>query len=300
MFSGGVGSWAAAKRVAEAHGTEGMVLLFADTLVEDADTYRFLVEAATNVVGLGSDSERLKNLLDVIALDLTRADTPRLRKGVLRWVREEACETIPGLVWLADGRTPWEVFSDTKSFPRQFVDPCSRILKRELCDRWIAEHYTPETVTVHVGIDWSEIHRYERMRDFKVPWKYKAPLCEAPYLTKGDMHDWAAREGLAKQRLYQLGMPHANCGGGCVKMGQGGFARLLTADPRMYAEWEESEAKLRDELGVDLAILRDRTGGTSTPLTLTALRERIEGGGQVDMFDIGGCGCLAGDERGRR
>ena len=36
-------------------------------------------------------------------------------------------------------------------------------------------------------------------------------------------------------------------------------------------------------------------GGTAARLTLRELRERIESGGQVDMFDIGGCGCFAGD-----
>jgi 3'-phosphoadenosine 5'-phosphosulfate sulfotransferase (PAPS reductase)/FAD synthetase len=51
MFSGGVGSWAAARRVVEKHGTEDLVLLFADTLIEDEDTYRFLREAAANVGG---------------------------------------------------------------------------------------------------------------------------------------------------------------------------------------------------------------------------------------------------------
>lgn len=40
MFSGGVGSWAAAKRVAERRGTDGLILLFADTKSEDEDTYR--------------------------------------------------------------------------------------------------------------------------------------------------------------------------------------------------------------------------------------------------------------------
>jgi len=49
MFSGGVGSWATAKRVAEKHGTDDMVLLFADTMMEDEDLYRFLDEAAANV-----------------------------------------------------------------------------------------------------------------------------------------------------------------------------------------------------------------------------------------------------------
>jgi 3'-phosphoadenosine 5'-phosphosulfate sulfotransferase (PAPS reductase)/FAD synthetase len=48
-FSSGITSWAASKRYAEAHGTEGMVLLFADTLIEDEDNYRFLHEAAENI-----------------------------------------------------------------------------------------------------------------------------------------------------------------------------------------------------------------------------------------------------------
>lgn len=49
MFSGGVCSWATAKRVVERHGTDGVVLLFADTKMEDEDLYRFLEEAAKNV-----------------------------------------------------------------------------------------------------------------------------------------------------------------------------------------------------------------------------------------------------------
>lgn len=46
QMSGGIGSWATAQRVAAVHGTHDMVLLFADTLVEDPDLYRFLVDAA--------------------------------------------------------------------------------------------------------------------------------------------------------------------------------------------------------------------------------------------------------------
>jgi hypothetical protein len=51
MFSGGIGSLATARRVADEHGTDGLVLLFADTLVEDDDTYRFLRESAAQVGG---------------------------------------------------------------------------------------------------------------------------------------------------------------------------------------------------------------------------------------------------------
>lgn len=49
MFSGGVCSWAAAKRVVARHGTDGVVLLFADTKMEDEDLYRFIDQAAGNV-----------------------------------------------------------------------------------------------------------------------------------------------------------------------------------------------------------------------------------------------------------
>jgi hypothetical protein len=51
MFSGGIGSWATAARIAAEHGTDDLTLLFADTLVEDADTYRFLRESAAQVGG---------------------------------------------------------------------------------------------------------------------------------------------------------------------------------------------------------------------------------------------------------
>lgn len=103
---------------------------------------------------------------------------------------------------------------------------------------------------------------------------------------------WADQHGLPRQRLYEWGMPHANCGGGCVKAGQGHFLKLLQVFPDRFAEWERNEADLRDYLGKDVAILKDRRGGGSRPMTLTELRERHEEKDQqLDMFDFGGCGC---------
>lgn len=49
QMSGGTGSWATARRVADQHGTGNLVLLFADTLAEDPDLYRFLAEAAADI-----------------------------------------------------------------------------------------------------------------------------------------------------------------------------------------------------------------------------------------------------------
>jgi len=247
MYSGGVSSWAAAKRVAGAHGTKCLTLLFADTKVEHPDTYRFMRESAVNVGGQ--------------------------------------------LVEIADGRTIWEVFRDERFLGNSRVDPCSKILKRQLMDRWIAARFTPDNVVLYVGLDWTEPHRVERLKARRVPWRVEAPLTEAPYLLKTDLHAWAEREGLAQQYLYRVGASHANCGGGCIKMGLGGFARLLAADPATYADWERNEQTLRDQLG-DVTILRDRSGGITRPVSLRELRERIQIGEQVDLFDIGGCDCL--------
>lgn len=49
MFSGGAGSWATAKAVVRQHGAADVVLLFADTRVEEPDLYRFLEEAAAEM-----------------------------------------------------------------------------------------------------------------------------------------------------------------------------------------------------------------------------------------------------------
>src|SRR5690348_12113868 len=111
MFSGGVGSFAAADRVVRQHGRD-VTLLFADTLIEDADLYRFLVEGAaflTGKAGLG----------EVSGLAAKAANTPPSsdmlrRRTHLDALRREVAQVIPGLVWLADGRTPWDVFRDRR------------------------------------------------------------------------------------------------------------------------------------------------------------------------------------------
>jgi len=252
MFSGGVGSWAAAKRVAARHGTESMTLLFTDTRMEDADLYRFLTEAAADV-----------------GVPVTR---------------------------LADGRDPWQVFADVKFLGNTRVDPCSRILKRELAAQWLAAHCDPTTTRVYVGIDWTEEHRFTGLRARRAAqgWTYEAPLCDRPYLSKGLMFDQLAEAGIRKPRLYDLGFTHNNCGGFCIKAGHAHFARLLRTLPDRYAYHEQKEAEIRVRLG-DVAILRDRADAESSPLTLRAFRERLEAGGAFDEFAIGGCGCFIDD-----
>jgi hypothetical protein len=48
QWSGGIGSWATPQRVAAEHGTENMVLLFADVLTEHPSLYSFSQAAAAH------------------------------------------------------------------------------------------------------------------------------------------------------------------------------------------------------------------------------------------------------------
>ncbi len=247
-FSGGVGSWAAAKRVAERFGTADLTLLFADTLIEDEDLYRFLDDAAAN-----------------IGVPVTR---------------------------IAEGRTPWQVFHDERFLGNSRLAECSRILKGEFLDAWRATHLDPADTINYVGIDWTERHRLARLQIRRAPWRYEAPMCDPPYLTKVMMLDWLKAEGIKPPRLYALGFSHNNCGGFCVKAGIGHFTRLLATMPERYADHENKEEEMRQYLGRDdIAILKDRTGGQTKSMTLRVLRERVEAGAQIDMFDAGGCGC---------
>lgn len=251
-FSGGVGSWAAAKRVVAEYGPEDVTLLFTDTRMEDEDLYRFFTEAASNV-------GRVK------------------------------------VVVLSDGRTPWDVFFSVKFLGNSQIDPCSRVLKREPAAKWLKDHCDPSDTVVYVGIDWTEEHRYTGLRDRRAAegWTYRAPLCEPPYLTKAQVFQWLKSEGIELPRLYRLGFSHNNCGGFCIKAGHAHFKKLLDTMPERYAFHEKREQDLRLYLKADVSILSDRTGdGIKKPLTLEAFRERVQGGAQFDLFDLGGCGCF--------
>lgn len=145
--------------------------------------------------------------------------------------------------------------------------------------------------TVVVGIDWSEAHRLEAIKRHWQPWEVIAPLCDPPYTSKLDLIAWAEREGIKRQRLYEMGFAHANCGGFCVRAGVGHFAHLYRTMPERYTYHEAQEEKLRAYLGKDTAILRRVRDGEKKPLPLRELREELEGNKQVDMLDVGGCGC---------
>jgi hypothetical protein len=288
MFSGGAASWAAARRVVERYGADDVTLLFTDTLMEDEDLYRFLVDGADNIRAI--DPAALAYLRALAAEILPVEVGLEARRPAIHALARAANECIPHLVWLYGDDDPWSVFESERFIGNSRIDPCSKILKRQRSSRWRDANCTPEGAVIYIGYDWTEVNRLAKLQTHVFPWHYEAPLMEEPLLSKREILAWLRIEGVAPPRMYAEGYAHANCGGGCVKAGQAQWRLLLKTRPERYAYFERREREVREKIGQG-AVLKMRAGGESRPMTLEEFRLRCEGGWMPDLTDWGGCGC---------
>jgi len=255
MYSGGISSWAAACRVRDAHGADDLQLVFCDTLIESSDVYRFLLEGAAYVLGVDLKA-------NAIAADaLPEVEVPGAieeRKNITPILAGNAQRITGGrLIWLQDGRTPWELFEEIRLIGNTRADPCSRVLKRDLFRSWLEETHDPDECVLYLGLDWTETHRWERAAQYWDPWRVESPLVEEANFGKQAIIDEARAAGIEPPAAYERGMPHANCSDFCVKAGNAQFERLLKQNPKRYAYHEAQEEALRAQLG-DVSILVDR------------------------------------------
>jgi hypothetical protein len=223
---------------------------------------------------------------------LLTADTRAEDDDNWRFATEVAARLGCEWIRLADGRTPMQVGRDHRCVPSDRMAVCSRVLKRELLDRYRKEHYDPTSAIIYLGYDWTEPHRVEAARKHWAPWTVDYPLTRPPYLWKDQLLALFRERGIEPPRLYGQGFAHANCGGACVRGGQAQWSLLLQVNRSLYLEWEAEEQATRDLLAKNVSILSDRRGGDRKPLSLQAFRERIEL--QPSMFDAsdwGACGC---------
>jgi hypothetical protein len=284
-YSGGGASWYTSEILAERYGKDNVINLFADTLIEDEDTYRFIDETTE-------------------------------KSGI-------------ELVRVADGRDPWEVFHDVKWIGNSQVAQCSSLLKQKMCRAWVEDNFEVDECIIYVGIDWTESHRMKDIQEGWKPYRAEALLTEPPYIDKEFIFSKMAEQGIKKPRLYEMGFSHNNCGGFCVRAGKGHFINLLQKMPERYKYHEAKEQEMREYLDRDdVSILSntvfshyelrdsketedenqvklfDEMGNeqpknkvavyVKQPYTLRQLREDWENGlgSQVDLDDIGGCGCF--------
>ena len=197
-------------------------------------------------------------------------------------------------VRLIEGRTPFEVYEDVNFLGNSRVAHCSVFLKSRLAKKWIKEHYKPEDCILYLGIDWTEIHRCEPIKKNWKPYQVEFPMCEKPYLRKDQMIEELKKINIEIPKLYKLGFAHNNCGGFCCKAGQGHWAHVLETMPEKFREYEEKEQEIIKKIGKDVSMMKKIKNGKAETYTLKQLREDYEKDkNQIDIFDIGGCGCFS-------
>lgn len=287
MFSGGIGSWATAKRVIERHGKQDVILLFADVA---GDRHR------CNCGHLDEQHINGRGPCDTYC-GCTRWETTTHvgeDQDTYRFIEDAVADLGVELVTVKDpkGRDIWTVFRDRRWLGNSRQANCSESLKQLPCMAWLNASCDPADTVVYVGIDWTESHRLPAIQKAYAAkgWRAEAPMCDEPYLDKQDMIDLAYESGLKAPRAYTLGFSHNNCGGFCVKAGKAHFRNLLTKNRDRYLFHEAREIDMRDYLGKDVTILEGET--------LRSYRQRIESQGTLftlsfdDEFDVGGCGCF--------
>lgn len=310
MWSGGITSWATARHVIAEHGKTNTTLVFSDTHFEDEDLHRWNNEAAAQLgMPFFTVADSKKRDPWQVFDDASWIGNTQLAQC------SHLLKQIPTRKWLAKAADPasailylgvdWSETHRIRGIRKGYAhttDGCKKIKVGgelvSLCDSLFDEDGNRRPGPGCANL-------------LPVAWQVEFPLTRPPYRSKRQWFDEARAVGLRRPRLYDLGFEHNNCGGACVKGGQAQWARLLEVFPDRFAHVEAFEQRMRDRLGKDVSILRDRTGGTTTPLTLTALRERVERRkrDQPDLFsvldaapddvidtqDVGGCGCFTDD-----
>lgn len=252
-------------RVKAAHGTDSLVLLFADTLIEDAELYAFNEHAAS-----------------IIGVPITRVSTEETpwqlfrREGLIGNSRFPICSV----------RLKREPLDAWNAQHARTINECGQM-------RFWEDGKRP--AVCYLGFDWTEGNRLADIRREKPDYQWEAPMQDAPIWDKCRMEREAAALGLKIPQLYRHGFPHNNCGGRCVRAGISHWVHLYRTFPDRYLEWEIEEAATAKDFvtrGIEpFSILKDRRGGETNSLWLAQLRQRIESGETFPRDEWGGCGC---------
>lgn len=226
---------------------------------------------------------------------LVFCDTLIEDEDLYRFIDEAAEKLEVPLIKLCKGETPWEVFKRKKYQGNTRTAHCTVELKGKMFARWLYANHRADSCTIYFGFDWNELHRLETARGNWHPFKCEAPLSNPPFVSRQQIFNTLDDYDIEVPRLYKMGFTHNNCGGFCVKAGQGHFANLLNKMPERYAEHEDKQEQLMRELPTARPFLRMTVNRKLEYLTLKQYREYLQNGG-VFINETGGCNCFSDTE----
>lgn len=181
-----------------------------------------------------------------------------------RFMRDVSMYLGKEITWLADGRTPEQVFWDKRFFGNYATTPCSSELKMRqtviFVENLRLNGYEPVLYFGITGETERERNRAPRIAETYShnciePVESRFPLLDMEVnnvlLTQIIQGNW----GIRRPRMYDLGFKHANCGGRCVKGGIGHYVNLHRVWPERFKKQAEMERRFRTEIN-DYTILK--------------------------------------------
>lgn len=254
FFSGGTSSWYIAQVLKEEYGQENLSLVFTDTLIEDNDLYRFIIEGAAKIYEI---DEKIFLPLMNRAKELTLVyEDMDIRKKELEQLRLDVREIMPDFHWLSEQRDIWDVFYDVRFLGNSRVAHCTAQLKQRMAKRYVKKTFNSSDTILYLGIDWTEEHRSKAPVKNWSPFEVRFPLIEDLTFSKIKIVKKLEELNIELPALYKMGFVHNNCGGMCVKAGQGHFANLLEKNRKLYLYHENRERDFIEWRGADVAILK--------------------------------------------
>lgn len=120
---------------------------------------------------------------------------------------------------------------------------CTRTLKKRVRQKWEQENVELYPMQYVWGMDASEQHRADRIRETMPEFNHRFPLIENR-IGKAEAHEIMRASGIRRPAMYDLGYHNNNCIG-CVKGGMGYWNKIRVDFPDVFA----SRAKLEREVG---------------------------------------------------
>lgn len=207
-------------------------------------------------------------------------DTKEEDEDTYRFIREMSAALKHPITERSDGRSVTQVFDDEAAIANNRMAFCSRILKAEQRDKYMAElRADGETEIVNVlgfsAVEWQRVQRASARAE-KDGYQVRFPMIEME-CSKQQAADWCKSIGVQPPRMY-LWSEHANCVG-CVRGGRAYWLAVAKNAPDVF----EQRARLEEEFGHTII-----NGTTLRDLLKTGLKHKVC---QRESIDIGPCEC---------
>jgi hypothetical protein len=207
-------------------------------------------------------------------VDLVFHDTKEEHPDTYRFIRELEVAINHPIIDYSDGRSVTELFYENNALANNRMAFCSRILKQEMRDKYIAALRSRgfDDITLLVGYSSMEWQRIQKatMRAELAGIKIRFPIVEEN-ITKQQCADWCNSIGVKPSDMYKWS-EHANCIG-CVRGGKAYWLAVFDNEPEVYAKRAALEMEFGHTFIKDTSLLELSIRGMDRKVSS---REKIE------------------------